>query len=251
MRRSGFILLLAGLALAGFGCKDPNQLRSAQALRTDDVQTNPETPVGPRPEDYEEHPQPDLPTPGELPQLNIPPEVVLVRQAMNNLSLADRYRADIYSKDAQGETRAELAFNRRSGMFGRLTLSNATSVATAEMYTDGTVFAFRGPNGKWETVGNTPEANRLLALFRLTILRPGGGADAVATYATVEGQGSEPNCTRYDLKQYATGGLYQRYAVCVANELPLWLVFKNEDGDLRIDYREVNGSVDVFNPLNQ
>lgn len=250
MRRRGFILLLAGLALAGLGCKDPNQLRSAQGLRTDDVQTNQE-PVGPRPEDYEERPQPPPPPPGELPKTNIAPEVELVRHAMNNLSLADRYRANIYSKDGQGETKAELAFNRRSGMFGRLTLTNATSTATAEMYTDGQIFAFRGPSGEWQTVGGTPEADRLLALFRLTILRPGGGADAVATYATVEGQGNEKDCTRYDLKQYATGGQYQRYAVCLANDLPLWLVFKNESGDLRIDYRDVNGNVEVYNPLTR
>ena len=242
----GWTVGVTALALFGLGCKTPGTLR-------DQVPQNPGIQAEAKPFDptiYEQREQPAPPPPGDLPEEreSIAPEVIYLQGVFSNLSKAETFRAEMVIPGTTGTAKASIAYKQSVGLYGVLTTPTPNGEVKTDVFIEGERILFRSGSEGWKDLTGTADGKRLTNLFT-TVLLTSGVNGVVLEYDTIfdRAEETQDGCKQYDVRpSRATNDMM---SICVKADLPTFIAVKSEAGDLRIDYRDVNATVEVYRPV--
>ncbi len=234
MKRSLLLLPLLGLALVGFGCRQPETSPQVPNAVTPINGGNTQTPTANAPTDA-----------------GISRDVLYARQVLRNLNQASAFRASMVVPSAGGIINTVLDYNRLNGLIGRVTVPTDSGPQTAELYANDTEIWFRDGTSTWQDLSNTEEGRSFKAVFQNAFGYQGQYQSTVADNARLlsKEEDTSANCTRHAFIQTLNTGSEQRFTLCAAGDLPVYLTIEGPFGQIEVRYKDVNGNVEVKKPV--
>lgn len=232
MKKSILAASLLTLALLGFGCKKPDP--------------QPTVPNAAVPADNSAAvPTPNQPAPG------ISRDVIYARQVLRNLSQASSFRASMVVPSAGGIINTTLDYSRANGLIGKVTLPTNAGPQTAELYATDAEIWFREGTSTWQNLSNTEEGQGFRTIFQNAFGYQSQYQSTVSDTAklTAKDEDTSANCTRHAFIQTVGTGTEQRFTLCIAADLPVYLTIEGPYGQIEVRYRDVNGNVEVKKPV--
>lgn len=237
------------LAVMGFGCRAPGQRFGTGIPSVDEPQNTAPERVVPRPEDYEERPQPTAPVVTDFPRDDTPSEEVLyLRQVFQSLGLANSYRAEMFIPSPAGKVLMEIFYNRDSGIYGKIHAPESQGGSVTEVYIDGDTILFRDETGAWSDITGTQEASDLVGAFSNAVAPTNSPSRTISTKAEISIDDSVEDCRLYNVKQYVGGGGYENFSVCTYADLPKRIELQTGTDIIKIEYYDIDGDVKVYKP---
>jgi hypothetical protein len=233
MKKSILAASLLSLALLGFGCKQP--------------ETQPQVPNAVAPVDGSGSTQ----APTSQPAPGVSRDVLYARQVLRNLSQANTFRAAMVVPSAGGIINTTLDYNRANGLIGKVTLPTTAGPQTAELYANDTEIWFRDGTSTWQNLSNTEEGQDFRTIFQNAFGYQSQYQSTVSDTAklTSKDEDTSANCTRHAFTQTVVTGAEQRFTLCIAADLPVYLTIEGPYGQIEVRYRDVNGNVEVKKPI--
>ena len=248
MPRTRLPLLIAALLVltaSGFGCKKqdsfrgyiiPHSFTGGQVTST--VVAPPKYVKDPnKPKDVE---------------LGTDPSIILLRQVMKNLVSSTAFRADMTIPTAEGTLKGNIEFSRGKGLHGVLHLP---SQATTEIYLVGRDILFRSNTSTWTNLAGTPEGIRMASLFgsAFSLQGEGGTSTTISDSVRMKSVTDDPaGCKLYVFEQpIIRTELYETTKICVKDNLPQYIRVATANGDISVDYRDFNTSIDIVSPIKR
>jgi hypothetical protein len=234
-------LVIAALAIGGFGCKKKNESRLVipKPLTVRGAATVPvtelEPPGPPRPEDADGY---------------IPPEVLYLRQVIRNFTQVQSFRATMTVPTDAGTARGEVEFARARGLHGTLTLPTS-DVPPTELYLIADHVYFRSGTSTWLDLFGTAEGVRVMEIFRSAFsLSPNTTSTFISDSARMTRVTDDPEgCKRHTFTQFVPTGERETMFICVKDNLPAIIGTVTANGPIEIRYRDYNQPVPLVHPI--
>ncbi len=241
MRHTRLFLALFGMALFGFGCKEP----SYQAATVTNWRGAIQDPGAAR--------KPSSPPPPKVRQKRIdtvqplPPEVPVLRQALANLGNANSFKATLILPPADGQTtpvQGTLLFDRARGFRGTITLNAQTKSDILSI--NGQVY-FRANTSTWQAVTYTEEGNRLQAFFQVAFPKTAKSNKFLVSDSTriLEVADDTRGCKRYVYTEILPTGDTAKTTLCLKNGFPAYIINEYAEGTTEVSYSEINEPVNI------
>lgn len=234
MKRSYLLLPLLALSLFGFGCKKTETPPVPNAVAPIDGAAAAQTP-----------------TTDEKTNPGVSRDILYARQVLRNLSQASAFRASMVVPSAGGIINTVLDYNRINGLLGKVTIPTDVGPQTAELFANETEIWFREGTSTWQNLSNTEEGKNFKAIFQNAFGYQGQYQSTVADNAKLlsKDEDTSVNCTRHAFTQVLDTGSEQKFTLCIARDLPVYLTIDGPFGQIEVRYRDVNGKVDVQKPV--
>lgn len=238
--------MISLLALMGLGCKRPGTLNRPlpqnPGLRAEDSKKIVDPSI------FEEREQPKPPLVAIPKNEPIGPEITYLQQVLRNLSLADSFRANMIIPAAGGPANASIAFKKSVGLYGTIEGQADSGKNKAEVFINQTDALYRSQGQTWIDMSGTEDGRKLAQLFATALLNQTSAGSILSSNASFLGaEETAEDCKRYDINQKINEA-EQRISVCVRADLPTSIIVKGPAGELKVEYSDINGSVDVFRP---
>lgn len=248
MRPFAFLSLLLGLSLFGFGCKQPTYASDQPTNWRGVVQGTPTTKAAPRAVTapaVDTRPYFDKSTPP-------PPELPILRQALQNLVSATSFRATLTLPPADGQDtpmKGELAFSRGDGFRG--TISITPSMKSEVLVVGDDVF-LRANTSTWQSIGKTPDGKKLRLFFQVAFPdRARSNQILVSDSAHILETKDDPSgCRAYTYTEVLPTGDLSKTVLCIKDALPSYIINEYSEGATEVRYRDINQPVDIQHALS-
>lgn len=235
MKRSRLLLPLLALSLFGFGCKKTETPPVPNAVAPIDGASAAQTSAKTEP----------AANPG------VSRDVLYARQVLRNLSQAATFRASMVVPSAGGIINTTLDYSRADGLMGKVAIPTDAGSQTAELFANDTEIWFREGTSTWQDLSNSEEGKNFKAIFQNAFGYQGQYQSTVADNAKLlsKDEDTSANCTRHAFTQTLDTGSEQKFTLCIARDLPVYLTIDGPFGQIEVRYRDVNGKVDVKKPV--
>ncbi|MBP6944931.1 hypothetical protein KBD61_00395 [Patescibacteria group bacterium] len=241
MRRLPLLVSFFGLALFGFGCKEP----SYQANTVTNWRGAIQDPGAAR--------KPSSPIPPKVTQKRVdtvqplPAEVPVLRQALTNLGNANSFKATLTLPPADGQTtpvQGSLLFDRARGFRGSITL-NAQAKSDI-LSINGQVY-FRANTSTWQAITYTEEGDRLQAFFQVAFPNKSKPNQLLVSDSTriLEVADDSRGCKRYVYTEILPTGDTAKTTLCIKNGFPAYIINEYAEGATEVSYSEINEPVNI------
>lgn len=237
MKNVSLLFFIMVLATAGLGCRRPvSQTPPRAAVNDFDLQA-------PAPS-LDENTPPIKDTEGPS------AEGLIARNALQNLALARSYRATMTIPTNTDNVKAFISVNREQGITGRMEIPNNGTTLISEIYITKDESLFRQGTSAWTDVKQTDEGKTLEELVQSTLAPEGKNitrivSDNTRTVSVIE---DASGCMLYTLSQVNSAGERLPYKICIKNDLPTYLTINSDKGAIRIDYTDINSSIEIIKP---
>lgn len=241
MRRLSLLIMFSGVALFGFGCKEPSY-QAATVTNWRGVIQEPGTARKPT-----SSPPPKVTQKRVDTVQPLPPEVPILRQALANLGNANSFKAALTLPPADGQTtpvQGTLLFDRARGFRGTITL-NAQAKSDI-LSINGQVY-FRANTSTWQAVTYTEEGNRLQAFFQVAFPNKSKPNQLLVSDSTrvLEVADDTRGCKRYVYTEILPTGDTAKTTLCLKNGFPAYIINEYAEGTTEVSYSEINEPVNI------
>lgn len=170
-----------------------------------------------------------------------------IQTAIQNLSNASSFKANIHFPLGVGYVTGGLEFSREQGIHGTL---QAPGPVVTELYAVNDQILFKSKDTDWLDVSGTEEGktvkDQLMSAFLFTADRDRSGLIADASQIE-EVAPDRSGCTLYTF--VTSGEAPQRVSMCVKNSYPTYIMTMDDDGKVtEIRYRDFNESISFVLP---
>lgn len=238
--RQAFICatIVATLSVFGFGCKDPDY-RTSTNWRTSlaPLANEPATQQESSPAPAAKAPRPPDTERGPVPELVVP------RQALENLRQASSFRAEFTFPQTEANARpsnGEIVYVRDQGMRGTI---NFDTKLRGELLIQGDRVRFRSNTSTWSDITNTDDGQMLKRFSQLAFQR-GDVQQASISYEAVLvsiDEDRNENCRKYTYKEYVPATRSDETSVaCIKDTFPVYVVHSFAEGDVVVHYSKIN-----------
>jgi len=238
MKHVSLLIGVMALATMGLGCRPPVNNRPIKTTFNDPIPQEAPVPFDPNA---------PLPKDNESPSA----EGLMARNALQNLALAKTYRAKMTIPTSDGNIVSTIDVNRDQGLMGKMEMPNNGETLVAEIYISKDETLFRQGNTSWTNILETEEGRPLTELIQSSLASDEKNISRIVSdnTRTVEVKEDPSGCTLYTLSQVNSAGERLPYKICIKNDLPMYLTMNTDKGALRIDYSEINTSIEIKKPI--